>query len=214
MNKIGYDLRRVKQEYYSVIEGLSLFIEETSKDGEAQLRVVFESDEDKTFIRLLQENSGWLNYAVNKRCADGIVIEIDSKSHSRCNLYIMELKRSVDSEKWTSDIKSQFRGATLRAMAFLSSLGITQVVNQEYFTGFVHSKMDDSVAALKAKQKVNTSSPIAKKGFLGVKDEEILEWEQGKIKVFGGEFAHHKVPLVLDDRNIGVGEVSISNRTL
>lgn len=211
MNRIAFNLNRVKLEYYEEIKEKHINIEETSSDGAALLKVEFQSDTDKTFIRLLKEHSSWLNYAKNQRCADGIIIEINSKDYSSCNIYIFELKRKIDASKWTSDVKAQFRGATLRAFAFISSLGISQINSMEYFTCFVNSNMDTSVIAAKSKLKVHPSSPIRSKGFMGIKDEEILEWDENTINIFGNKYNHHKIQLTLNTDFVGVGSYQIQN---
>jgi|GEM_PF-1552716 len=211
MNRIGFDLKRIDPKYYSIVTDNTLEVGEASQDGAACIRVVFQSEGKREFIQLLQEQTSWLQYIVNQKCADGIIIDIDATNRARCNLYIFELKRTVNADKWTGDIKAQFRGATLRAMAFLSTLGVTQIDRQEYFTGFVHNHMGQSIDAVKAKQHINPSSPIAKKGFVGrrTKDHEILEWEQEEIEVFQSRYAHRKIELALDEQNVGIAEIII-----
>ncbi|MGG1619343.1 hypothetical protein [Paenibacillus sp. NRS-1781] len=209
MVKIDYDLSRIKSEFYEVINGTELQVDETSDSGKAKVTVIFDSVEDREFIRLLQEtNTSWLAYTKNSRCADGVIIEISTLNQSQCKIYIMELKRTINPDKWTTDVRAQFRGATLRALSFLSSLGIRNVTEIEYFTGFVHSDMEDQIRAIKAKKSINPTSPIAKKNFLGVKETETLEWEAENITIFGNDFTHHKINLILDD-NVGVGSVHI-----
>lgn len=209
MINISYDLKRIKQDYYCIINSSTILIDETSDDGRAELTMEFQKTSGRQFIKLLRETDhSWLGYLENNSCADGIIIELIGTS---CNLYIVELKRTVNDQKWTGKIRKQFRGATLRALAFLSSLGIKDIMNIEYFTAYVTSYMDQHIQAAKAKQKISNSSIIGKKAKLGIKDEEVLEWELDEITVFNSKFTHHKVELQRNANDIGIGNFIVNN---
>ncbi|MBD2845054.1 hypothetical protein IDH44_07615 [Paenibacillus sp. IB182496] len=216
MIRIGFDLARIKEEYYCKLEldDLTFILTEDDDEGRAELKMRFQTSENCEFIRLLGETDhSLLKYLNNTGCADGIIVESDLSDRSRCNIYIVELKRTVNDQKWTGKVRKQYRGATLRVLSFLSTLGITQVSKIEYITGYVYSSMDQHIDAVKSKRKVAQTSLIGKKTFLGIKDEEVLEWEQDEIRLFQGNFKHRKVQLVLNDQDVGTGAVSIENGT-
>lgn len=73
--------------------------------------------------------------------------------------------------------------------------------------------MDEHIAAVKAKQRINQSSMIGREGLVGIKDEEILEWDHGEIRVFRSNCIHHKIKLELNDQDSGIGKISIDNDT-
>ena len=128
-----------------------------------------------------------------------------------CNIYIVELKRTVNSDKWTSDIKFQFRGATLRALSFLSTLGITKVGKIQYYTGFVNDDIQNEVEKLKLQRNLRDTSIIGKKSLVGVKAEETLEWDSDKVKIFGKEYLHHKIKLQVNCNNLAVGNIDVKD---
>lgn len=212
MIDIKFDLNRIDPSFYDTIDHSEVEITETADDGKARLTLCFQANNSKKFIRLLKErNDNWLTYIKHKKCADGIIIQYDPNCCTHANVYIVELKKKINGRKWTGRVKEQFKGATLRALSFLSTAGITHIEKLEYITGYVESDMDNTIQAIKNKPNIHSGSPISKKVLPGIKETEILEWEKDEIEIFHSTFTHHKVQLTLDREDIGIGQLDISH---
>lgn len=78
---------------------------------------------------------------------------------------IIELKSKVTASKW-SEVLGQFRGATLRALAFCSTIGITNVTNIRFCISCVdRSRIDEEKVVHEQQKKIQ--GIVSKKLMLG-----------------------------------------------
>ncbi|MGB8954577.1 MAG: hypothetical protein WCC10_04340 [Tumebacillaceae bacterium] len=202
MINIGFNLGRVNPDYFELCSSHVIVVEETSKKGEAELTCTFQ--EGKEYIRLLKEHDHILTYCMNRKCADGIIIELDPADQSQARVHIIELKKSMGSRTWEK-VKEQFYGASLRALAFASSVGIHRILSIHYYTGYVDDdEMKKSIETTRMQSEI--TGTIARKVRTAINPEELKEWQLDTVKVFEDHegFSHLRVLLHdVDGKNTG-----------
>ncbi|MFC0211819.1 hypothetical protein ACFFK0_05005 [Paenibacillus chartarius] len=181
MIDIGFNINRAKAQFYEIFES-EVVISENSDEGRAELTVIFQDHRGKKFIRLLREHDPILQYADNQKCADGIIIECTASDCQRAKIYIIELKTTIGVMTW-NDVKAQFRGATLRALAFATSIGINHIEAISYCTAYLEDSEIKKIAEAIERQS-NLTGTVAKKRPIGINPSEIKEWNDTKITPF------------------------------
>ncbi|MCQ4088651.1 hypothetical protein [Saccharibacillus sp. JS10] len=179
----GFDLRRADPQYFQEV-GQVVTIEEKGNDGKANLTLNFKTHPYKKRIQLLLEHDPWLRYTERaKRCADGVIIEYDATSPYAASIYIFELKRTIDFTKW-SKVKTQFEGATLRALSFCTTIGL-KPSEIRFHTVFSYDKiLQKEIEILEAQQRV--TGLIALKSLTGFNNREVREWNQTTVAPIEG----------------------------
>lgn len=207
MSSIGFDLTRISQDYYK-ISGNHIEIVETDKGGKATLSVLFKNNQNKEYIVINTKIKHILKYLTNQKHADGVIIESNKTDRSKCSLYIVELKSSLDSSEW-SKVKRQFEGATLTALALASTMGITRIESIKYVTGYTDStNLEKNLEYYRKKARV--TGPAALKQFSGKNQFEVEEWFADQVIMFNNvKYDHQKIQLTNDgDQNIGTVEIA------
>jgi hypothetical protein len=206
MIAIGFDFDRVDEKFIRK-ENHQILINEAQDSGEAALTVTFPNTPDLTYYKLCEEHTAWLHYAVNKKCADGIIIQINQLTYE-ANIYVFELKSSLSYTTWSKVLK-QFRGALLRAISLCNTVGIKDIKEVFLYTSFTDSSiLDSEMEAIKKQQSIQGFA--ARKQFVGVKNKEIIEWGKDTIKLFpdSQDFSHKKI-LLTNQLGINIGSYVI-----
>ncbi|WP_338553628.1 hypothetical protein [Paenibacillus sp. KS-LC4] len=163
MVDIGYDLSRVNGAYYEVLSN-RFTLREEAEDGAAELEIYFTAQADKQYIRLLKEHDHILTYTENRKCADGIILEwnLVGSCNRGAKVYIIELKTGIGVNTWKK-VKKQFQGATFRALAFASTIGVGPVEQIYYFTAFTEDRQMKKSQDMLEKQKRITGIAASKR---------------------------------------------------
>lgn len=158
-------------------------------EGKADLKI--QAHSQCILIRNLEKNKP--GYFVNKKCADYVLFE--NTDHG-WTAHIFELKRTVKSDVWETEIKEQFRGAMQNILALAGVLGI-EIRDIMLHTVYRNDKVNDMVNPVKQ----HLGTHYSKKSKTDWNKEEIvLEFLNRK------SFRHDKIKL---DIVTGEGEYSL-----
>lgn len=196
MITIGYDINRIKREFYE-IQTNEILIEETRDGGKAELLVSFPSNNNVFYLRLLRETEPWLQYITNAKCADGIIIEIDDTMKDKARMFIFELKSTLPLDTWSKVLK-QFRASILRGISVCSTIGISDVYEIRLFTACTDTtSIDDDKQLNQRLMRLKGGSIIDKRMVTGGKLNDLLQWREPSIQPFPDsiKFSHDIIKL-------------------
>ncbi|MFD1886353.1 hypothetical protein [Paenibacillus wenxiniae] len=212
MIQIGFDLERIKKEYYNILDTPFLTLEENDPAGKARVQVEFSNATNKQFIQVLGENHhDFLKYITNPKCADGIILSSDILDRTKASLHIIELKSAITTSIW-SKVQQQFRGAILRGIAFASSLGIAQIQHISLHTCYVEDHLLQAAVQAQTTQQ-HIKGIAARKPLTGVNIPEAQQWNMPTISIFRTQtlmLTHTRHKLIINEQHVNSGTITIT----
>ena len=167
-------------------------------EGEADLEIQLVN---KCILIQKLENSK-PEYFLNKKCADYVIFE---NTDTSWKAHIFEMKKTISTNKWETEIKKQFHGAIQNILALSGILGIeiTDIILHTVYRN----------------DKINDMANLAKKHFcLHCKNEnrsnyntEKSDWNDVEISLKfldRKKFKHNKIKL---DLETGTGKYNLQN---
>lgn len=162
-----------------------------TEKGEGQADLTIQLNSQCILIRKLEKNK--LEYFLNKKCADYVLFECTGECWIA---HIYEMKRTVKTDTWETEIKKQFQGAMQNILAFSGVLGI-EIQDIILHTVYRNDKINDM------------TNPVKQHLPMHRKDKRNTDWNDRNIALDfldRKRFRHDKIKL---DVETGEGVYSI-----
>ncbi|WP_047150820.1 hypothetical protein [Aneurinibacillus tyrosinisolvens] len=167
--------------------GGRLLVKEKQVEGEAELLCQFQNEA----FQFALEGTNKIDYLVNQKCADGIILEDKS---GKWHLHIIECKKTVQGSSW-GKAKVQFEGAILRMQSIAGLLGI-RIENITLYTAFREDNLSQTtnpVLLKMASMSADTGAPGA---------STYLDWDKDEVAVLSlKKLKHVKIKLDHQGKN-------------
>lgn len=210
MYQLGYDLNRIREEFYIGFNNHQIKVTEQSEEGKATLDVFFSSKKYDYYFKLENEQSQWLTYGVNQQCADGIILCIfDHEGQTMADLFIFELKSKLSGSKW-NEVLGQYRGSILRAVSFSGTLGVQGISSVKLYCCAIDKvSIDDEYAHVQAQKRLH--GPVKRKQKTGAIYSNIEKWGLKAFSPFniGTPCSHEFVQLTKHQDGTNIGKIIV-----
>lgn len=177
--------------------GAEFQLDETDKEGRARVNLVLH--ESKECILFYSGNGGetrFFQFTSKPKCADGALLVLVAADPMICDVYVVEIKKSVSIGGWP-DLREQIRGMIFRVQALCGVLTL-QVRHTVCCVSYAQDLFPREDAIAKVDRHSRLGSPAADP------NDAAIAWKLDELNLGGlGSFAFRKCHLAAERDELG-----------